>query len=262
MEFVFLTSPYDPKVLKPQISRALEKRTELLSREQCPGLWKITDKLRAVEKVSEAVKKSRRKRRSFLGFCNWVLGLFLLIPGILEPEKLRIPLLAGAIAVGAGMAVLWRNQRKLFGICSLILGTVLMVGTLGNQEELGSLLILAIAHLAVGLLACLTRRKSKQNPFDRAADQLLENLEKLPPTQIVLDSEGIQAEKENLIFYQQLEWVIEEEDILLLCTNDRILVLQKRDLAHPWDAFQEFLQEQCPSSCHRYFSGEMEEEKR
>ena len=42
-DYIFHISPYDTEKLLPQVSRALEKRTEMVSRERFPGLWKHTD---------------------------------------------------------------------------------------------------------------------------------------------------------------------------------------------------------------------------
>lgn len=47
MEFVFQTTPLNEERLIPQISQALEKRTELISREKYPGLWNATDRFSA-----------------------------------------------------------------------------------------------------------------------------------------------------------------------------------------------------------------------
>ena len=43
-DYIFHISPYDTEKLLPQVSRALEKRTEMVSRERFPGLWKHTDR--------------------------------------------------------------------------------------------------------------------------------------------------------------------------------------------------------------------------
>ena len=49
--FTFLISPADAGTLEGQVSRALEKRVELASRERMPKLWELTDKLNSVEKA-------------------------------------------------------------------------------------------------------------------------------------------------------------------------------------------------------------------
>lgn len=51
--FSFQISPYNADKLLSQTSRALEKRTELVSRRQYPGLWRITDKFNAVFHTQE-----------------------------------------------------------------------------------------------------------------------------------------------------------------------------------------------------------------
>ena len=47
-DYIFHISPYDTEKLLPQVSRALEKRTEMVSRERFPGLWKHTDRFRSM----------------------------------------------------------------------------------------------------------------------------------------------------------------------------------------------------------------------
>lgn len=93
----------------PQISYALEKRTELRSRVQYPGMWAATDKLRATVKEPSRGRKILRK---FLGIVCLCCGIFLFIPGLMEPEELRRPLIVGAIAIGTGIGSLLRGKIK------------------------------------------------------------------------------------------------------------------------------------------------------
>ena len=93
----------------PQISYALEKRTELLSRNQYPGMWKTTDKLRA--SVREP-SKGRRIFRKILSIICLCCGIFLFVPGLMEPEELRVPLYAGAIGIGTGVGGLLGGKIK------------------------------------------------------------------------------------------------------------------------------------------------------
>lgn len=93
----------------PQISYALEKRTELLSRVQYPGMWKATDKLRA--SVREP-SKGRKIFRKFLSVFCLCCGIFLFVPGLMEPEELRVPLIAGAIGIATGFGGLLRGKIK------------------------------------------------------------------------------------------------------------------------------------------------------
>lgn len=55
---------------------------------------------------------------------DWLFEVFLLIPGLMEPQELLIPLLAGAACLGIGVVILRRN---LLGILSLFKGAVRMI---------------------------------------------------------------------------------------------------------------------------------------
>ena len=57
MEFVFELTKYNDVSFKPQVSKALEKRTELVSRKEHPGMWTFVDKMNSKGKVSEEVLK-------------------------------------------------------------------------------------------------------------------------------------------------------------------------------------------------------------
>lgn len=104
--FSFQISPL-PEAYIPQLTYALEKRTELLSRAKYPGLWKHTDELRQIPKV-----KKSPLRTKLLGIFNLALGIFLFIPGVMKPKELFVPLIVGAIGIGAGIGALLRGKVK------------------------------------------------------------------------------------------------------------------------------------------------------
>ena len=104
--FTFQISPL-PEAYIPQLAYALEKRTELLSRAKYPGLWKHTDKLRQIPKV-----KKSPLRTKLLGIFNLALGIFLFVPGVMRPRELFVPLIVGAIGIGAGIGALLRGKVK------------------------------------------------------------------------------------------------------------------------------------------------------
>lgn len=110
--FSFLAKPLEKEELLPQLSRALEKRTQLLSREKIPGIWALTDRLNAVEKAPEAVLRSRRIRSRIWGVICLLLGIFLFVPGLMKPQELLGPLLMGAIAIGAGIGAFFRGRKR------------------------------------------------------------------------------------------------------------------------------------------------------
>lgn len=108
VQYKFNITPMDVDTLLPQVSRALEKRTELLSRERYPGLWKQTDKL-----TSQGHKNQRSPTRAkVMGILCLLLGLFLFIPGMMKPKELLVPLIAGAFGIVVGLASLWRNRKR------------------------------------------------------------------------------------------------------------------------------------------------------
>lgn len=106
--FVFRLTPYDTELLLPQVRKALKMRTELLSRQRYPALWAQTDRFR---KMSKGRTRSRL-RTTVMSLLCLVLGLVLLVPGLMEPEELFVPLVAGAVAVLSGAMGLWSVCRK------------------------------------------------------------------------------------------------------------------------------------------------------
>lgn len=106
--FVFRLTPYDTELLLPQVRKALEMRTELLSRQRYPALWAQTDHFR---KMSKGRTRSRL-RTTVMSLLCLVLGIVLLVPGLMEPEELFVPLVAGAVAVVSGVMGLWSVCRK------------------------------------------------------------------------------------------------------------------------------------------------------
>ena len=235
----FRITALDADHLRPQLSRALEQRTELISRQKYPKMWELTEKLNRVEKVPNTMQEYRAKRRRMLGILNWLLGVFLLTSGLMEPQKLLIPLLVGAVGFSVGVVTLWQNRRALLGVCSLFPGVILTMGALGNPAELGTLLILGIACLDIGVAALLSKGRKKQNPFDKAAQLLLQEKSTaagMEHVRITFSPEGMvisRADREqetHLVPYSSFEWVLETADLLLPMYHSAVTILQKKDL--------------------------------
>lgn len=106
--FVFIPTSYDREQLLPQVSRALEKQTELASRQRYPGLWRTTDSLRS---ISKGRSRSRLRTRVMSVVCL-ILGVFLLVPGLMDPQELAVPLVTGAVAVAVGIGGLCGGRKK------------------------------------------------------------------------------------------------------------------------------------------------------
>ena len=107
MSYVFRLTTYEEKRLLPQVAAALNKRNEILSREQYPGLWKQIDRMNAANRG----KKRSPRRTMVLSVINLVLGIFLFVPGLMKPQELMVPLLVGAAGIGAGLGGFYRIHK-------------------------------------------------------------------------------------------------------------------------------------------------------
>ena len=205
-EFVFRITEMDTDALHPQVCRALEKRVELHSRQKCPAMWRLTDRLRSVKKVPAPVRQRRRKRRTVLALVNWLLAIFALLPSLLSPGELWPVLLAGAVCFGVGITVLWRNARRLLGVLQLTVGALLCLGGGANPEELGRLLQ-GREHV--------DGQEKIQVRFTEAGMVFWQT------------ETGTQSEP---MAYPDFENLLETEDLLMVIYGDRALLLQKKDL--------------------------------
>lgn len=111
MEFVFELTKYNDVSFKSQVSKALEKRTELVSRKEHPGMWTFVDKMNSKGKVSEEVLKKRRTRYRIYGIILMIMGLFMFIPSLMEPKEMLVPLFAGAFGIGIGILYFGRGRN-------------------------------------------------------------------------------------------------------------------------------------------------------
>ena len=93
--------------LEEELAAALEKRMEIFSRASLPKMWKKTDALNRYAARGNGRKGVLRK------ILPWVLilaGLFLAVPGLMEPKELRTPLIAGAFFMLLGVSSLLRRR--------------------------------------------------------------------------------------------------------------------------------------------------------
>lgn len=98
MEFDFQITNYDDPALDGEVAELLRQRLEAKSREVVPGMWKVTDRLNA--HAAQGPDRKTRRRYRIYGVLLIALGVFALVPGLMEP---RVPSL---IAAG-GFAVFW-----------------------------------------------------------------------------------------------------------------------------------------------------------
>lgn len=197
--FDFSPLPEDDRYL-PQISAALEDLTNARSRKRMPGLWKLTDRLNAMPKVSETVQRRRRIRYRIYGVLFILAGIFLTVPGLMKPKELFVPLLTGLFALFSGITYL-----RLFGT------------------------------------------QKKKNHFDKPAARLLANRRNADTASAaaVFTDTGLLIsadEEEEHVPYAAIERICCTEDLFLVIYAEKVLLLQKQDLAeHSPEAFTGFL---------------------
>ena len=109
MKFVFRVTDYDDSALDSEAAELLRQRLEAKSREAAPGMWKVTDRLNA--RAAKGPGRKTRRRYRVYGVILIALGVFALVPGLMEP---RIPSLitAGAFAIAWGVWSVSLREKK------------------------------------------------------------------------------------------------------------------------------------------------------
>lgn len=185
MEFTFVLTEYNDVSFKAQVSKALEKRTELVSRKEHPKMWKYANKLNSKEKASEGVLNKRRSRYNIYGILLLLLGFLILIPSLMELQEMLTPLIVGVFTIGVGVLYL-RYGRK--------------------------------------------SKKASLTVFDKAAIKLFSEYEKIPTYTVTFNNNEIQLKENATISYSEIERIFITDDLFILIWNERITVLQKKDL--------------------------------
>lgn len=111
--FRFQISNYDAPALEAETAELLSQRREKASRQNFPGLWRLTDRFYA-HAAKGPGRESRRKAYHAYGYFLLALGAFAIMLGLMEPG---IPALvaAGVFAVACGILefLLVRKRRPL-----------------------------------------------------------------------------------------------------------------------------------------------------
>lgn len=247
--FRFSLSPVNTEEEQAETARGLQQLTEQRSRKVCPGLWKITDRLRAKQKPLSA---GQRKKRILLGALDAVLGFALILPGLMEPETMLGILIVGILAFLTGAVILWRQCARVFGITALILGAFLTGGILLAGPNLFPLLPAGTGLLIAGAIATAKKLFCKADRFQRSARQLLleRNRAAVLSREPEFTEDGLSVQGKNglLLFpYEKIRQAAETESLYLLDGKDWILLLKKQDLADSTpEEFSEFLREKVP----------------
>ncbi len=106
-DYLFELHSYDINALIPQAGRALEKRTELVSRKRLPGLWRVTDACRA----ASGGKTQSTLRTRVTSIALLALGAFLVVSGLSSSGEPSISMIIGAVSAVSGIGGLYRTSR-------------------------------------------------------------------------------------------------------------------------------------------------------
>ena len=226
MEFVFRISRYDDPSLEEETTRLLARRLEIRSREAIPGLWKAIDNLNAYAAKGPG-RETRRVRYRVYGVLLTSMGIFVLIPGLLEP---RTPALiaAGIIGIFSGVIEFCLTRKK------------------------------RIPALPVSCHQEAVRRRSQRRSIDW---NLPENC-----TELRFDETGLSVlagEKEDTVPYGEMTAIFETERLwLLLYGGEQAILLQRKDLTAGDEAeFEPYLREKIATSMMTQGKGEYHEER-
>ena len=117
MEFVFQLSSYDSPELEAETVRALDRLMEAHSRSVLPGVWAVTDRINQNSRYAAEWPNQQRaaKRCRFYGALMLGIGIFMLIPGLMEPRKLLVVLLGGILAILSSIAYFRRTKALACG---------------------------------------------------------------------------------------------------------------------------------------------------
>ena len=224
MEFVFQLSSYDSPELEAETVRALDRLMEAHSRSVLPGVWAVTDRINQNSRYAAEWPNQQRaaKRCRFYGALMLGIGIFMLIPGLMEPRKLLVVLLGGILAILSSITYFRRAK-------ALASGTRLQ-----------------------------TPRKPSQASC-RAAGQLLDQLRQLDlektPVSVRFDGNGVTVagteQEEQLVPYGGITDIFEEEYTWMLSYGEnQVLLLQKKDLAvGNTEDFMGYVQERRDAQC-------------
>lgn len=189
MNYAFKMSNIDISEFLTSVSTILEKRTELSSREKFSKLWECTDKLNE-NKIQDGKKNNLLKNRIWGTICL-VLGIFILIPGLINPRELPVPLIVG--------------------ICAVIIGLRAILSCGKNPFDKSAKILL-----------------EKENSFLKDGIVTVAFLEeKMEIASIVLKNGEMKKEE---VLYTDFERCFDYENILVFVYGDNIIAIKKSDL--------------------------------
>ncbi len=190
--FLFQISNYDDPALDTETAELLRQRLEAHSRSALPGMWKVTDRMNTYAKEGPGRRKRQGRYRVYAGILI-ALGIFVLVPGLMEPRNPAL-IFAGAAAIIAGLLELLLARKE---------KTAAIPASCKKEAE----------KLLQGRRAIDWRNAEAKIAFDE--------------TGMTISS----GEKRETVPYSQISEVFESDRLwLLLYSGEKALLLQKKDL--------------------------------
>lgn len=217
MEFIFSLTNYHSSLFIPQISKVLEKITEMSSRKRFPRIWKYIDKMRLKRKKGKS--KQTLLKYKILGLVYLFVGIFLIVPGFMDPEALFDVLIVGALAIVFGFRLI-KND-----------------GTSTERPLFKKVILL---------------KKERRTPYTKAAKKLLEIYENIESESIQFSEEVISFSKGPDIKYEEIDEVFVTKDFYVILWNESVAALQKKDLKFACEeAFLDFVSSKIQKSYYQ-----------
>ena len=135
--------------------------------------------------------------------------------------------------------------RRFYGIICIALGIFLFVPGLMKPSELAVPLFVGAAATIFGISAVIPR-KTNEEKFYKKAKKLVKaiNSSLKPGDTVVFNGEGIFENGGALMKYEELENIIENRSIFLVCDGKLIMVLRKTDMViGNTEDFRNFIEE-------------------
>lgn len=191
--YIFKIGNYETPSLCAETERLLCKRLETCSRKILPKVWKLTDAANAYA-ANGPRREKRAVRYRVYGGIFLALGIFVLVPGLLEPQN-PVLIFTGALALLAGAA-----EFALAG------------------KRRASPMPQSCQKEAKKLIEKLRAADFEKNPVEINFDDC----------GMAICADG----DEQKVSYEKMKAVFEEEHLwLLIYDNEKALLLQKCDLA-------------------------------
>ncbi|MBQ8595132.1 MAG: hypothetical protein IJ406_04150 [Oscillospiraceae bacterium] len=124
-----------------------------------------------------------------------------------------------------------RKFRRFYGIICIALGIFLFVPGLVKPSELFVPLVVGALAIITGITAVIPW-KTNSEKFEKKAKKLISaiNSSLKPEDKVLFNEEGIFENGALLMEYENLESIIENRSIFLVCDGIKIMVLRKADL--------------------------------